>query len=399
MTELTRARPMDYRGVAIVAPFTVPYSRYSERSAAWFIGTALRGMLDETGIGKEAVDGMSVSSFTLAPDSVVSLSEHFGMTPRWLEQIPFGGASGVISLRRAARAIQAGDANLIAAIGADTSQPESFKATAANFSTFSMDAVYPYGAAGPNAPFSLITQRYMDAYGATRSDFGQLCVSQRYNANRNPNALLGHKPLTIEQYLEARQIAGPLHLFDCVMPCAGADGFLVTRVEIAEELGLPYIVVLAADELHNAFSDDPVQLRGGWERFRDDLYQSAGLTPQDIDVVQTYDDYPVISMLQLEGLGFCPPGAAAEFLRTTRLTFDGGGLPHNTNGGQLSVGQAGCGYLGVVETLTQLLETAGERQVPGAAIGLVSGYGMVNYDRGLCSAAAILAKPGVGAAT
>ncbi|NIB40443.1 thiolase family protein [Pseudomaricurvus alkylphenolicus] len=384
------SRPQPYTGVAILAPVTVPYARFSDHSAAWFIGNALATMLRQTGIDKKEVDGLSISSFTLGSDSAVSLTEHFGLVPRWLEQIPFGGSSGVVSLRRAARAIQNGDADMIACIGGDTSQTQSFKETVANFSTFSTDAVYPYGSPGPNGPFSLITQRYMDTYGATREDFGRIAVSQRYNANHNPNALLGHKTLTMEQYLQARPIAGPVHLFDCVMPCAGADGFLVTSVARAEALGLPYATLLAADERHNAFHQDPVQLRGGWSLFRDDLYNLAGVGPQDIDCLQTYDDYPVICMLQMEGLGFCEQGSAPEFVRNNSLSFDGGGLPHNTNGGQLSVGQAGCGYLGVVETIKQVLNCAGDHQVPSARIGMVSGYGMVNYDRGLCSAAAIV---------
>ena len=384
------ARPNTYAGVALIAPVTVPYVRHSDRSAAYFIGSALAQMLQLSGLEKTDIDGLSVSSFTLAPDSAVSLVEHFGLQTRWLEQIGVGGASGVVALRRAARAIQCGDADVVACIGGDTADPASFTDTVANFSQFSNDAVYPYGAAGPNGPFSLITQRYMDSCGATREDFGQISVSQRYNANHNPGALLGHKTLDMPGYLQARQVAGPLHLFDCVMPCAGADGYLVTSVERARSLGVPWVEILAADERHNAFAGDPVQLRGGWELFSDDLYRAANKGPQDIDCLQTYDDYPVIVMLQLEGLGFCPGGQAPTFVRNTALTFDGGGLPHNTNGGQLSVGQAGCGFLGVVESMRQLLGEAGAHQVPGASVGMVSGYGMVNYDRGLCAAAAIL---------
>jgi acetyl-CoA acetyltransferase len=232
----------------------------------------------------------------------------------------------------------------------------------------------------------------MDEYGAGREDFGRLAVSQRYNARHFAGALLGDKPLSMADYLAARPICTPLHLYDCVMPCAGGEGFLLMSQERARALGLAHVSILAADERHNAFADDPVQLRGGWPLFRDQLYAAAGIGPADIDLVQTYDDYPVISMLQLEGLGFCEPGGAAELVRNTSLTFDGGGLPHNTSGGQLSVGQAGAaaGYLGLVETIRQLTHSAGDNQVPGVEFAMVSGYGMINYDRGLCSAATIL---------
>ncbi len=383
-----------YQGVALIAPVTVPYCRSSDHSAAWFIGRALAGMLDRCGLEKSAVDGLAVSSFSLAPDSVITLTEHFGLEPRWLEQIPLGGASGVVAMRRAARAVQAGDAEIIACIGGDTAQADSFGELVSKFSNFSIDAAYPYGGAGPNAAFSLITQHYMETCGATSEDFGRIAVAQRYNANHYPDALFYSKPMTMQDYLEAPSIAGPLRLFDCVMPCAGAEGFIVTSVERARDLKVPWVEILAGAEQHNAYRDDPVQYRGGWDYFRDDLYEAAGHGPAEMQFLQSYDDYPVISMLQMEGLGFCDAGEGPNFVRNTKLTFDGGGLPHNTSGGQLSVGQAGAagGYLGLIEGLRQLTGDAGEHQVPDAEIGLVSGYGMVNYDRGLCASAAVLRR-------
>ena len=386
------SNPEPYSGIALVCPTTLGYSKTSEHSARWFIGSVLRELIATAGIDKAEVDGLAISSFSLAPDSVSFLTQHFNMSVRWLEQLPFGGASGILAMRRAARAVQCGDADIVACIGGDTAAAGSFRELVADFSSFSNSASYPYGSGGPNTPFALITQRYMDEYGAGREDFGRLAVSQRYNARHFAGALLGDKPLSMEDYLAARPICTPLHLYDCVMPCAGGEGFLLMSQERARALGLAYVSILAADERHNAFAVDPVQLRGGWPLFRDTLYAAAGIGPADIDLVQTYDDYPVISMLQLEGLGFCEPGGAAQLVRDTPLTFDGGGLPHNTSGGQLSVGQAGAaaGYLGLVETIRQLTHSAGDNQVPGAEFALVSGYGMINYDRGLCSAATIL---------
>jgi acetyl-CoA acetyltransferase len=96
--------------------------------------------------------------------------------------------------------------------------------------------------------------------------------------------------------------------------------------------------------------------------------------------------------MQLEDLGFCEKGQAAQFVRGHTLTTDGS-FPVNTSGGQLSVGQAGAagGFLGTTEALRQLTGAAGGTAVPEARIGLVSGFGMINYDRGLCCGAAILA--------
>jgi acetyl-CoA acetyltransferase len=200
------------------------------------------------------------------------------------------------------------------------------------------------------------------------------------------------KPLSLDEYLRARPVAEPLHLFDCVMPCAGAEAFLVMTAERAQALGLAFARVLGTIERHNAFPQDAIQMRGGWELDRDELYVQAGVGPQDVDFLQTYDDYPVITAIQIEDLGFCAKGAAPAFIRQHSFTTDGT-FPINTSGGQLSVGQAGAagGYLGLVEAVRQLTGAAGATAVPGARIGLVSGFGMINYDRGLCSGAAILA--------
>ncbi|EJC65116.1 MULTISPECIES: thiolase family protein [Alcaligenes] len=389
---LPQAARQGYDDVVLVAPVTIPYERHSEQTAHWWLGAALGQLLAQSGLQKADVDGVCVSSFTLGSDTAVGVMQHFQMSPRWLDHIPMGGASGVVAMRRAARAVQCGDASIVACIAGDTNHRESFKNTVAGFSRFSQDAVYPYGAGGPNASFALLTDYYMRHYGATREDFGKLCVAQRDNALRNPHALM-KKPLTLEQYMEARVIADPIHLFDCVMPCAGAEGYLVMRREQAEALGLSYVRIRSTIERHNAFPQDPVQYRGGWAMDKDAFYEHAGLSPADVDFMETYDDYPVINVLQFEDLGFCAKGEGPAFIRKNTFTVDGS-FPFNTSGGQLSVGQAGAagGYLGLVQALRQLTGTAGDMQVANARIGLVSGFGMINYDRGICTAAALLER-------
>ena len=380
-----------YDDVVIAVPVTVPYVRHSIRGAHWFLARALAEVIKRSGLAKDQIDGLCVSSFTLAPDSAVGLTQHLGLTLRWLDHIPMGGACGVVALRRAARAVQSGDADAVACIAGDTNHTDSFRLNLATFSQFARDAVYPYGSGGANASFAFLTAYYMRTYGATREDFGRICVAQRDNALKFPYALM-RKPLTLEEYLNARVIADPLRLFDCTMPCAGADAFLVLRRGEAEKLGLPYARILATIERHNAFPDDPIQYRGGWALDREELYAQAGIGPRDIDVVATYDDYPVIMLMQLEDLGFCKKGEAPDFVRRESFTADGS-FPHNTSGGQLSLGQAGAagGFLGLVEIVRQVTgQTLGAR-VANARLGLASGFGMINYDRGLCSGAAILA--------
>ena len=385
-------RRLSYEGVAVAVPVTVPYVRYSTHGAHWFIGQAVAALVKASGVPKEQIDGLCLSSFSLAPDTAVGVTQHLGLSPRWLDHVPTGGASGVMCLRRAARAVQAGDADVVACVGADTNHVDSFRQTLGSFSDFARDGTYPYGAGGPNSVFAFITAHYMRTFGATREDFGRIAVAQRANALKNPNALF-KVALTIEQYMSARLISDPIHLFDCVMPCAGAEAFLVMSEERARDLGLAHALVRGAIERHNAYADDPVLVRGGWRVDRDELYAQAGVRPEAIDFVQTYDDYPVVVMLQFEDLGFCEKGEGPAFVRAKTLTHDGD-FPNNTSGGQLSAGQAGCagGFLGMTEAIRQLTGEAGARAVKDATLGLVSGFGMVTYDRCLCTGAVILGK-------
>jgi len=381
-----------YDGAVIIAPVSCGYERYSEHGVPWFVGRTLDAMLRLAGLDKTAVDGLAVASFSLPPDTPPSLAEYLGLELRYLEALPFGGASGIIAARRAARAIQAGDAEMIACIGADTLEPTGFGELVANFSTATIDASYPYAAGGPNLPFAVMTRAYASRYATRREDFGRICVAQRHNANHCEHALLGHKTLSMDEYLAAPPVVEPLHLYDCVMPCAGADGFLVTSAARARELAVPAAKFDGAFECFNAYPEDLVQLRAGWSRYGTALYEQTGTAPAAIDLIETYDDYPVVVMLQLEGMKLCAEGEAARFVNDHPLTFDGPGPAHNTSGGQLSVGQAGAagGFLGIVEAARQLTGTAGRNQVRDPATALVTGFGMINYDRGLCSAAAIL---------
>jgi acetyl-CoA acetyltransferase len=381
-----------YDGVLACLPVTIPYRRYSINSAQWWLGRALHALVKGAGLRPKDIDGFAVSSFTVGPDTAVGLTQHFGLSPRWLDHIPFGGASGIVALRRAARAVQAGDAEIVACVAGDTNHVDSFRKTLSTFSRFAQDAVYPYGSGGANASFALITKNYMNHYGARREDFGKLCVAQRDNALSIPHAMM-KKKLTLDEYMSARPIADPIHLFDCVMPCAGAEAFLVCRADAARSLGLDGVRVLATIERHNAFPQDLIQIRGGWAQDVDEMWAMAGVKPDDVDLLETYDDYPVIVMMQMEDLGFCKKGEGAAFVRAHTLTTDGS-FPHNTSGGQLSVGQAGAagGYLGLVEAMRQLSGKPLGSAVKDAKIAAVSGFGMINYDRGLATGAAVLAS-------
>jgi acetyl-CoA acetyltransferase len=246
----------------------------------------------------------------------------------------------------------------------------------------------PHGFGGANGLFGIIQRKHMETYGTTRAQLGRISVDQRANAGRNPAALL-REPLTLDDYLTARVIADPIHLYDCVLPCAGAEAVVVTTADRMPPGSA--VRILSGYERHNYPAGEISPLVGGWKTYRDALWRDAGCGPEAMSFVQAYDDYPIMVAIQLEDHGFCDKGDVGRFLESHRFTWNGS-LPLNTGGGQLSCGQSGAGggMIGLVEAVRQLRGEGGGRQVPNARRGLVSGYGMVGYGHGLSSSSIVL---------
>ena len=73
----------------------------------------------------------------------------------------------------------------------------------------------------------------MIVYGTTRDAFRRTSpIAFREHALRNPDAQM-RKPLTLEEYHEARLIVEPFGLFDCSLRSDGAGAVIVTSRERA----------------------------------------------------------------------------------------------------------------------------------------------------------------------
>lgn len=379
-----------YDSVYVVGCGQTPYEKRTEKPVQRLIWEACDLALRSAGLGFRDVDGLGVTCFTLGPDNVTTMAEHMGIECRWLFQGLYGGASGISGMLQAARAIQHGDAEVVVIVAADAFDVSSHMSM--NRNPGQHDYMGPWGYGAANGVFAMQTRLYMQEFGATREDFGRLCIAQRRNAMLNPNALL-RTELTMEAYLNARPIADPLRLFDCVLPCCGADAVVLASAAVAKRLAVPRIRLLGGGERHNTPAGDIYALSAGWETFRDRMWKTAGVLPAEMDFVQLYDDYPVMEFIQLEGMGFAPRGGAGRLIREKGATVRDG-LPINTGGGQLSAGQCGAsgGMIGVYEAVLQLRQEAGARQVAGARLGCVAGYGQVSYGRGLSASACVLGR-------
>ena len=381
---------MSATGAVIAGAAEVPYTRHpsDDQTTTRLFASAIRGALDDAGIDRDAVDGLGVCSFSLAPDHAIDLAWRLGLSPSWIMEDTQGGASGINMLTHAIRAVTAGDAETIVLVAGGRSSSASFGrlVNAYNVATREHLAPIPYG--GPNALFAMVTQRHMAATGLERADYGQVSIAQRAWASLNPGAVY-RTPLTIEDYLGAPIVADPLSIYDCVPIVTGADAIVVTAPD--RVTGTAAVGVAAIRSRHNADRGIGDGLQTGLADVAPRLWLDAGIAPGEVDLACIYDDYPVMVLIQLADLGLVHDRDLARFVHT-RLGEER--WPLNTSGGMLSAGQAtgNGGMHGIVEAVRQLRWEAGERQVTGARTAVVTGYGMVAYRYGVCAAAAILAR-------
>jgi acetyl-CoA acetyltransferase len=379
---------VNFTGAVIAGCGESPYRRHPPggTTTSHVLADAGARALASAGLKPSALDGLAVSSFSLAPDHAVDLAWRLGLRLRWLMQDTNGGASGINMLQHAARAVHAGDARAILVLAGDHLPRDRFQDLVDNYNSATSDHLAPLPFGGPNSLFAMLTQRHAQAHGLTRTDYGALVVAQRHWAGGNPGAAY-RDPLDLDDYLNATIVADPLCVYDCVPVVTGADAVIVCAAE--ERTAKPAVAIRALAFSVNPDDQQGDGLRTGLADVADELWRDAGAGPGEIDVTMVYDDYPAMALVQLADLGYAGDGDVRalvhERIATRRLAV-------NTSGGQLSAGQAGAagGLHGVIEAVHQLRGEAGERQVAGARTALVAGYGMVCYRYGACAGATIL---------
>jgi acetyl-CoA acetyltransferase len=253
----------------------------------------------------------------------------------------------------------------------------------------------PFGMFSPPIAYAMVMRRHMHLFGTTEEQMGQVAVTTRAHAARNPRAVMGSVPMTMDDYFASRMVSEPFRLFDCCMENDGACAVIVTTEERAADLTKPVVRVLAGAQgtLHGfghgqysnvSMPDDDYASTGARSVARR-LWESAGLGPKDIDVAQIYDHFSGLVLLALEDFGFCERGAGGPYAASGALAWQSGELPTNTHGGSLSEAYI-HGLNHVVEGVRQLRGDS-TCQVPDARTCLVTSAG------GVPTSALVLARP------
>jgi acetyl-CoA acetyltransferase len=355
-----------------------------------FIRDAIVAALQDAEINASEIQGMAVTSFSLAPDTAVDLAWRLGLSLRWLLQDTNGGSSAMNMLGHALRGVETGAASPILVVAGDATGLGGYAKIAANYNIATREHLAPLGHGGPNGVYSLVTTRQMNKYCVTKSDYGHMAIAQRAWAAKNPFAVY-RAPLTMEEYLAAPMVADPLTRYDCVPVVAGAQAIVMAHPDRCPRGRAPVRV----RAIRNSFNYDNQEgdgLQTGISTFAEELWQTAGARPDDIDVASIYDDYPAMVLAQLNDLGMIADHDLATY---ARREIGERRVPINTWGGMMSAGQPGGpagGLNGISEAVLQLQHRAGGRQVKDARVAVTTGYGMTLYRYGGTAAAAILER-------
>ena len=375
---------MSLKGAAAITGYAELPSTKSPngRTSLDIVAQLARETVADAGFEKRDIDGLLT---TTSGESVwpTVLGEMLGLDLRYFDTVELGGASSAGMVWRAAAAIQAGLCNnvLCMAAGVAAGGASNYGALTPK-SREEFDS--PYGVAQPNSGYALIAQRHMYEFGTTSEQMAKIAVDQRTSALKNPNAMFNKEPLTIDKVMNSPMVLDPLHLFEIVLRCTGGAALLVSGRDFAKRGRNPPVWLLGAGEAgtHMLIAQRKNFTTSWVKDSAATAYKMAGVDATQMDFVQVYDCYTITVLVSLEDLGFCKKGDGGRLVAERDLTF-GGDLPCNTNGGQLSVGQAGsAGGMGhVVEAVRRADGAGGERQISKANIGIAHGNGGVMGDQ------------------
>ena len=225
---------MSVRGkAAIVGIGELPTQEfYPGRSGLGLAADAAKLALDDAHLTMQDIDGL------INPDGPLPLAEYLNIHPQFAMGVAMMGASGATGVMMAAAAIDAGYCNTVLVVISQPRDPQNRQNIGAGAApSIPGEFETPYGpAVAANNGYGLLYQRHMYEFGTTAEQMARMAVNQRFNALKNPNAVFQGQPITVEDVLNSRYINRPLHLLECVMPCAGGAACIVTSAEHAKAL-------------------------------------------------------------------------------------------------------------------------------------------------------------------
>ena len=350
-----------------------PYQAASEVPYVALGVHAVRAALADAGLVWTQVEAAYTGTATTAMAMSRLMYRHLGATGIPMAQVENASASGSTAFRQACIDVAAGLHDVVIAVGVD--KP--------------LNLTRPDRAAGarnlvgsrmtPAAQFALLAEHYMRDTGATSDHLALVAVKNHANGARNPNAQR-RTAHSMEEVLASPTISGTLTRLECCPIGEGAAAVIVASEDAIERLGIDARRAVRVRASVSCSERPPGEEHHDVALTREATAAAcaeAGITPDDLDVIELHDAFSIEELVYAEAMGVAGAGEAPSCLE--RGDFDiGGRVAISASGGLLAMGHpfgpTGAGQ--VAEVVRQLRGEAGDRQHPGARLGLTHMVGL-----------------------
>ena len=318
----------------------------------------------------------------------MQLAAYLGLNPTVIDTTYIGGSSFQFQAAHALRAIAEGKCKVaVISYGATSASRRVAIGTGdrgGEVPNWRTNMERAYGAT-LISQYALVKQRHMYEYGTTTEQLAGISISTRHHAMRNPDAVkamtdlefVGVNDLTVQDVLESRIVAEPLHLLECCMISDGGGAVVIASPEVARDCKKPPVWIIGTGEATRYIDNGSDITVTAAAQSGPIAFGQAGVTPDEIDIAMIYDSFSITVAVCLEDLGFCAKGEAGPFVEGGRLAFDNNDakLVMNTDGGGLSSNHPGMRGIFLLLEATRQLRGESTSQVDGAKLAVAHGNG------------------------
>lgn len=369
-----------------------PFGKHDSETVESLIVRVTNEALAHAGIGPQDVDeivlghynaGFTPQDFTAS--LVLQADDGFRFKPA--TRVENACATGSAAVHQGIKTIEAKRARVVLVVGVEqmtrTPGPEIGK-TLLKASYLPEDGDNPAGFAGV---FGNIAGAYFQRHGDQSDALAMIAAKNHHNGVQNPYAQM-RKDLGFEFCRTESDknpfVAGPLKRTDCSLVSDGAAAVVLADTETALRMrrAVAFRATAHAQDFLPMSKRDVLKFEGAAAAWARALGQ-AGITLDDLSLVETHDCFTVAELIEYEAMGLTKEGRGADAIREGWTTKEGK-LPVNASGGLKAKGHP-IGATGVsmhALSAMQLCGEAGGMQIPGATLAGVfnmGGVAVANY--------------------
>ncbi|MCB1744927.1 MAG: thiolase domain-containing protein, partial [Gammaproteobacteria bacterium] len=264
---------------------------------------SIRKALEDAGLSWKDVDAIYDAQDGEAAGGL-QLCSYLGLRPDVIDTTYVGGSSYEFQAAHAMRDIAAGKCKVAVLSYGSTSASNRVAigtgdrgGSAANWKA-NMERMYGMTLI---ANYAMVKQRHMHQYGTTMEQLAGISVSTRHHAMRNPDAVkamtdlefVGINEITVEDVLDSRLVAHPLHLLECCMISDGGGAVVIASPEVARNCKKPPVWIIGTGEATNFVDNDADITVSAAAQSGPAAFGEAGVRPDEIDVAMIYDSFTI----------------------------------------------------------------------------------------------------------